>query len=89
MEPPIKLQKAGGQWWRTHDEHSPNLSKASLGRFMTSVLSSGAHIGSIWPFSTYPRSGVYFMVYMTHEMKARIESETEFRFTAPQTPQLN
>jgi len=90
MEPPILLQRAGGRWYHSDDYHSPNLSKASLGSFMVSVLSAGGFIGQVWPFSPkYPRSSVYFTVFMTPEMKDKIEAETKFKFKNPPVITLN
>ena len=85
---PIHLKQAGARWFHSHDHHSPNLSKTSLGEFFTVVLSAGAYIGEIWPFNhRFYRSGVYVSVFMTEEMKSEIESKTRFRFRDP--PKIN
>ncbi len=65
---PIHLKQAGARWFHSHDHHSPNLSKTSLGEFFTVVLSAGAYIGEIWPFNhRFYRSAVYVSVFMTEE----------------------
>jgi hypothetical protein len=79
-----------GKWWRTDDYHAPNLSKASLGNFMYLLCKEGAYIGNVWVFNKrFNRSPVYFMVYMTDEMKDRIESQSKVRFAPPQSVKVN
>ncbi len=87
---PIGLKNAGATWWHTHDHHSPNLSKASMGTFFNSVLTAGAHVGEVWVFNNkYKNSAVYVSLYMTEEMKNTIEANTKFRFNPPPVITLN
>jgi hypothetical protein len=39
------------KWWHSHDHHSPNLSKASLGEFFHAVLRHDVEIGDVWVFN--------------------------------------
>lgn len=90
MTVPPRLEAAGARWYHTEDYHSPNLSKASLGRFFAAVLSEGAHIGKVWAMSPqYKRSTVLVSVYMTEDMKENIERDTEFKFCDPPKINLN
>ena len=69
-----RLKAAGARWFHTSDYFSPNLSKASLGRFVYEVLKVGAEIGQIWPFNpSFDRSAVYFTVFMTESQKNELE----------------
>ncbi len=87
---PIQLKEIGAEWWHSEDHQSPTLTKASLGNFLYHVLKVGGYIGSIWPFAPqYNRSPVYFTVFMTVEMKEKIEAETKFRFKPPPTVSFN
>lgn len=84
------LKIRGAQWWHTHDHHSPNLTKASLGTFFNAVLSEGAQIGEVWTMNpNYPRSIVLVTVFATREMIDNIESKTKFRFREPPKVSLN
>jgi len=71
-------------WWHSHDHHSPNLSKASLGEFFHAVLSVGADVGQVWAFNhKYPRSSVFISIKATVEQKDQIEAMTRYRFRPP------
>jgi hypothetical protein len=88
--PCARLVKAGAQWYHTDDHHTTSLSKASLGRFMYEVLKVGAQIGTVWPFALYPRSSVYFTVFMTPEMKSTLESlMPDIKFKDPPKAHVN
>ena len=72
------------KWWHSHDHHSPNLSKASLGLFFNAVLKHDVEIGTVWVFDRrWARSPVYVTVKMTDDVRAKIEAETRFRFVPP------
>jgi hypothetical protein len=75
---------ANAKWWHSHDHHSPNMSKASLGEFFHAVLQHDVEIGQVWVFDRrYHRSAVYVTVKMTDETRIAIESATRFRFVPP------
>ena len=87
---PIHLKNAGAKWWHSSDHASPTLTKTSLGSFFYHVLKVGGYIGEIWPFAPqYDRSSVFISVFMTDEMKAKVEAETKFRFNLPPKISLN
>lgn len=84
------LKAKGAKWWHSSEhEGALNLSKAALGEFFAVVLSSGAQIGQVWPFSAEPRSWVGVTVFMTDDQKAKIEGATRFRFQRPPQVSLN
>jgi hypothetical protein len=61
-------------WWHTTNEHSPSMSKASLGKFVYTVLQAGGEIGEVWKFkSNSGIDSVFFTVKMTYEQKIMIE----------------
>jgi hypothetical protein len=84
----IGLKQKGARWFHTEDHHSPSLSKSGLGIFFDATLSAGAQIGmvSLHKASWEARGTVYVTVYMTEEMKAKIEGVTKFRFRDPPGP---
>lgn len=85
----MKITKEEKQWWHSEDQHSPNLSKTSLGSFCFAVLTEGAEIGSIWPLAKYPRSWVGVTIKATETQKNAIESKTKFKFKHPPKVHLN
>lgn len=86
----VRLKAAGARWFHTKDWEGPNLSKASLGRFFHAVLSEGAQLGDVWVMNPkFPRSAIMVSVFMTEEMKAKIESVADVKFKDPPRMQLN
>jgi len=83
MDERPRLKAAGATWWHTDDYASPSLTKASLGEFFTAVLMSGAQVGEVWPFATYPRSAVLVSLFATEAQKAEIEAKTRYRLRKP------
>jgi hypothetical protein len=86
----IGLKQKGARWFHTDDHHSPSLSKSALGIFFDATLSVGAQIGMVSLHKpTWESKGtVYVTVYMTEEMKEKIEDVTKprFRFRDPPGP---
>ena len=81
----IGLKKKGARWFHTDDHHSPSLSKSALGIFFNATISTGAQIGmvSLHKAEWESRGTVYVTVFMTEEMRTKIEGLTKFRFRDP------
>lgn len=86
----ISLKRKGARWFHSDDHGSPSLSKAGLGEFLYSTLKSGAQVGTVWLMKPKweTKGNVYFTVFMTEEMKLKIESETRFKFRDPPVSSL-
>lgn len=81
MQEDLALKAKGAKWWQSKDNASPELTKASMGRFVYEALKVGAQIDMMLPFNAeFDNTPVIVTIYMTDEQRATIERQTEFRF---------
>ena len=76
-----KLKDQGAKWWQSADAASPELTKASMGRFVYEALKLGAQIDTMSPFNAeFDKTPVFVTIFMTDAQKVELEKRTELRF---------